>query len=69
MKMGQIGYLAGFVLALILAIANARHLSDPSLGSVLRYGSIAWTAMAAINLLNLIDARKAKPNAPKADGS
>jgi biotin transporter BioY len=56
MKMGRKGYLIGFVLAAILAVANARHLTDPSLGWVLRYGSIAWALMAVINLLNLIDA-------------
>ena len=60
MKMGQTGYLLGFVLASILAIANVRHLTDSSLGWLLRYGSIAWALMAAFNLLNLIDMWKAK---------
>ena len=58
MKIRGIGYLVGFILASILAVVNARHLTDPSLDWVMRYGSIAWALMAAINLLNLIDMRK-----------
>lgn len=69
MKMGWTGYLAGFVLASILAIANARHLTDASIGWVLRYSSIAWTLMAAISLLNLIHSWKAARGQRERNGS
>jgi hypothetical protein len=60
MKMGRTMYLIGFVGAVVLAVANARHLTDEPISWTLRYGSIAWALMAVINLLNLIDASAAK---------
>ena len=69
MQMGKKGYLVGFVLASILAVVNARHIADPSLGWVLRYSSMAWALMAVINLFNLIHAWKAGLRGSERGGS
>lgn len=36
-------------LGTVLALSNLRHLHDPSLDWVLRYGSIAWALLAIVN--------------------
>lgn len=47
--------LAGAVLGAYLAIMNAHHLSDPSVGWIIRYGSIGGGLLGIVAGLNFAE--------------